>query len=100
MSALPDAATADAPDRRALAQAGVADARRVQSLLASPEFEGADVAPLVERLGHAADPDRAALAAVRIAEAEVEIDLAAAVVQVRRHGVPHRAGLQHRQAQQ
>ena len=49
MSSLPDAATADAPDRRALAQAGVADARRVQSLLASPEFEGADVAPLVER---------------------------------------------------
>ena len=73
MSALPDAATADAPDRRALAQAGVADARRVQSLLASPEFEGADVAPLVERLGHAADPDRALLLWVRLAEREPRV---------------------------
>nr|WP_276518648.1 bifunctional [glutamine synthetase] adenylyltransferase/[glutamine synthetase]-adenylyl-L-tyrosine phosphorylase [Micrococcus endophyticus] len=70
---MPDAATADAPDRRALAQAGVADARRVQSLLASPEFEGVDVAPLVERLGHAADPDRALLLWVRLAEREPRV---------------------------
>ena len=33
-------------------------------------------------------------------QAEVEIDLAAAVVEVRRHGVPDAAGLQHGQAQQ
>src|SRR5690606_27774474 len=38
--------------------------------------------------------------AVVLAQVEVEIDLAAAVVQVRRHGVPDAAGLEHGQAQQ
>ena len=73
MSALPDAATADAPDRRTLAHAGVADAGRVQTLLTSPEFEGVDVRPLVELLGHAADPDRALLLWVRLAEREPRV---------------------------
>ena len=61
------------PDRRTLAQAGVADAGRVQTLLTSPEFTGADVSPLVERLGHAADPDRALLLWVRLAEREPRV---------------------------
>ncbi|MNV58183.1 hypothetical protein D3C71_1505430 [compost metagenome] len=38
--------------------------------------------------------------AVAVAQVEVEVDLAAAVVQVRRHGVPHAARLEHGQAQQ
>src|SRR5690606_17641945 len=38
--------------------------------------------------------------AVVLAQVEVEVDLAAAVVQVRRHGVPDAAGLEHGQAQQ
>ena len=61
------------PDRRTLAHAGVADAGRVQTLLTSPEFEGVDVRPLVELLGHAADPDRALLLWVRLAEREPRV---------------------------
>ena len=82
MSALPDAATADAPDRRTLAHAGVADAGRVQTLLTSPEFEGVDVRPLVELLGHAADPDRALLLWVRLAEREPRVHHALSLIHI------------------
>lgn len=58
------------PQRRALVHAGVTDVPRAQSLLTSAEFAGVDVAPLVAQLGHAADPDRALLLWVRLAERE------------------------------
>ncbi|QAV29428.1 bifunctional [glutamine synthetase] adenylyltransferase/[glutamine synthetase]-adenylyl-L-tyrosine phosphorylase [Micrococcus luteus] len=74
MSSLPATGALPAvPDRRTLAHAGVADAGRVQTLLTSPEFEGVDVRPLVELLGHAADPDRALLLWVRLAEREPRV---------------------------
>ncbi|KFC52700.1 hypothetical protein GY12_01815, partial [Micrococcus luteus] len=62
------------PDRRTLAHAGVADARRVQTLLTSPEFEGRGRAsPSSSSSATPPIPDRALLLWVRLAEREPRV---------------------------
>ncbi|WP_022918778.1 bifunctional [glutamine synthetase] adenylyltransferase/[glutamine synthetase]-adenylyl-L-tyrosine phosphorylase [Ruania albidiflava] len=60
----------------ALARAGFADTARAAELLADPALQGADdgaATRLIGALGAVADPDRALLALVRLAETEAEL---------------------------
>ena len=68
MSALPPPPAASGGLRRALGHAGVVDLERAERLLDSPELAGQDLGALVAGLGHAADPDRALLLYIRLAE--------------------------------
>nr|WP_221419545.1 bifunctional [glutamine synthetase] adenylyltransferase/[glutamine synthetase]-adenylyl-L-tyrosine phosphorylase [Micrococcus flavus] len=67
---MPPSPAASGGLRRALGHAGVVDPARAEHLLESPELAGQDRDALVAGLAHAADPDRALLLYIRLAERE------------------------------
>ncbi|MEW1964215.1 bifunctional [glutamine synthetase] adenylyltransferase/[glutamine synthetase]-adenylyl-L-tyrosine phosphorylase [Micrococcus sp. NPDC078436] len=75
---MPTLPPSGSPHRRALTRAGVQAVPRAVGLLESPELQGVDVGPLVDVLCHAADPDRALLLWVRLADREPRVHTALA----------------------